>query len=324
MAVKTLFTKDDFTTILSKYRLGDFIRFEPLVAGTVQTNFLLQTTQGTFVFRYYENRSKKSVQFESSLMKYLHQKRYPCPAQFKNKDGVYVGGYKRKPFVIFEFVAGEHIPNPNHEQKQQLIQKVAQLHHLTQGFQPRNIDKRLNYTVENCRNLAHKQAKSVGTIDAQAKLKWFENELITLSLPAALPRGVCHCDFHSSNVLFKNGEFKALIDFDDANYTYLSYDLAALLNPFVRSFKWDTWFNFGKDEDIFDFGEAQETVAEYIKHRVLSSVEKEHLFDVFKLSIMFDCVWYYDRGDAEDFFEKRKIDALNSLGRKPFYNLVFF
>jgi hypothetical protein len=42
-----------------------------------------------------------------------------------------------------------------------------------------------------------------------------------------------------------------------------------------------------------------------------------------KLSILFDCVWYFARGDAEDFFERRKIEFLNALGRSEFYKRLF-
>jgi len=55
----------------------------------------------------------------------------------------------------------------------------------------------------------------------------------------------------------------------------------------------------------------------------LDNNEKKYLFDVFKLSILFDCIWFFERGDVEDFFEKRKIDYLNSLGRENFYNEIF-
>src|SRR6266568_4344904 len=127
MAVKTEFTKDDFIKILSEYEIGKYRDFQPTIEGTVQTNFFLQTTAGKFVFRYYENRSLGSVLFEANLIKYLNDKNYPCPLVFKNKQGEYVGMYSQKPFIIFEFVDGEHVENPNDDQKRQLIKRVAQL-----------------------------------------------------------------------------------------------------------------------------------------------------------------------------------------------------
>jgi homoserine kinase type II len=204
MAVRTNFSKNDFADVLSNYDLGEFKNSKPFTTGTVQTNFLLQTTKAKFVFRYYENRSKNSVLFESNLIKYLKDKNYPCPAPFKNKHGKLVGVYKGKPFIIFEFAEGKHIENANENQKKQLIQKVAELHNLTKNYRPANKKHRWNYNVELCRELARKQAKKFNTTNSKEKLKWFERELLKINLPKSLPKGICHCDFHFSNVLFKN------------------------------------------------------------------------------------------------------------------------
>ena len=64
---------------------------------------------------------------------------------------------------------------------------------------------------------------------ARAKLPWMERELERLDLPPSLPKGVCHCDFHWSNILFQGDEFVALLDFDDANWTYRTFDLVILI-----------------------------------------------------------------------------------------------
>lgn len=142
-------------------------------------------------------------------------------------------------------------------------------------------------------------------------------------LPPALPKGICHCDFHFSNVLFKDGQFAALIDFDNAHYTYLTYDLITLIEPFIAEFRWDTWQQFAPGQAILDFHQPRTVTAEYIQHRALSALEKQHLFDVYKLSILFDSIWYFERGDVNDFYEKRKLDAINAIGRKGFYQAIF-
>ena len=74
---------------------------------------------------------------------------------------------------------------------------------------------------------------------------------------------------------------------------------------------------------MFDFKEAKKIVLVYMKHRPLNNSEKRHLFDIFKLSVMLDCIWRFKRGNANDFYEKREIEHLNSLGRKEFYNKLF-
>ncbi|GCE31766.1 hypothetical protein KDA_72500 [Dictyobacter alpinus] len=323
MTVKTEFSPHELIEILANYQLGALEDFKPISSGTVQTNFLLQTTHGTFVFRYYENRSMGSVLFESELMCYLQDKKYPCPALLKNKSGEAVGIYNEKPYSIFEFAEGQHLENPDEFQQKQLIREVAHLQIITRDYKPRHTDDRLNYDVDHCRALAQVTATRIGTLNAQAKLAWFEYELAQLQLPASLPKGICHGDFHFSNILFKDGKFNALIDFDDANYTFLAYDLVNLMNPFITTFEWHSWFNFKPDAHILDFSAARKTVVEYNRYRPLDENEKKYLFDVYKLSILFDCIWYFERGDVKDFYEKRKIAALNLAGRDAFYTEIF-
>lgn len=323
MAAKTEFNKNELISILLKYNLGKLILVEPIKSGTVQTNILIKTSKGKFVFRYYENRVKNSVLFEVNLIKYLSDKKYPCPSPIKNRNGKFIGVVNKKPFVIFEFVEGKHIESPSKIQKEQLIKKVAELQNLTKNYKPYYRKYRWNYSVELCKSLAKKESIKINTKNTKDKLKWLNSELLKLKLPKSLPKGICHCDFHFSNVLFKKGNFNALIDFDDANYTFLSWDLICLIEPFKSSFDWDTWNNFKHNDYVFDFTQVKETVFKYMKYRNLNNNEKRHLFDIYKLSILMDCIWFFKRGDVNDFFEKRKIDYLNKLGRDEFYAKIF-
>src|ERR1051326_6031393 len=127
MAVKTVFSKQQLLEILSLYTLGAYRDSRPISQGTVQTNYFLQSTQGSFVFRYYENRSRRSVLFETNLMHYLKHKNYPCPAPLRNRQGSFVGMYHEKPYVIFECIEGKQIESPHADQKRQIIRKAAEL-----------------------------------------------------------------------------------------------------------------------------------------------------------------------------------------------------
>src|SRR5262249_8678098 len=169
MAAKTEFSKDELVAILSNYNLGEYKDAQSLAIGTVQTNFLLQTTKGKFVFRYYENRSKDSVLFESDLIKYLRGKNYPCPMPISNNRGRSVGLYNQKSYIIFEFMEGQHVENPTKEQNRQLIQRVAELHNLTRNYRPVKKNSRWNYSVELCRALAQKESKKINTINSGEK-----------------------------------------------------------------------------------------------------------------------------------------------------------
>ncbi|SEN96405.1 homoserine kinase [Paenibacillus sp. OV219] len=314
MALKTKFSDEELIHILSHYELGEFIHSEPCAGGTVQTNIVLYTTKGRYVFRYYENRKEGSVLFEVSLLSYLKDQQYPCPAPICKKDGGYIGVHQLKSFVLFEFMDGQHISNPTMNQRKQLIQKAAELHNLTQHYVPVNREDRLNYSMDLCRDLAHQASHRINTTEATEKFSWLEKELLQLQLPQSLPSGICHADFHFSNVLYLNDEFHALLDFDDANHTYLLYDLVGLIES-------SAWRH--DHDNILDFAKARQVLSEYSKYRALHSLEEMHLFDVYKLSILMDCVWYFDRGHVQDFYEKRKIDFINAIGREQFNHQLF-
>lgn len=313
MAVKTTFTDDEFADILLRYDLGTTIHSEGISQGTVQTNYSIQTTQGKFVFRCYENRAKESVLFESELLAYLKAYHYPCPTQIKNKHGEYVSTYRHKPYAIFEFIEGKPVEQPQTHHWQQLIQKAAELQNVTQGFGSQYTPHRWNYDTDLCQTLAQAEVRKNNTENGRAKLAWLLNELAALDLPPSLPKGICHCDFHFSNVLFQEGEFVALLDFDDANYTYLSFDLVGLIE----------YWAWPHTEPMLSLSKARSVAQEYMKYRPLSLIEQQHLYDVFKLGILFDCVWFFNRGSAADFYEKRKIDALTNLGRQNFFTELF-
>jgi Ser/Thr protein kinase RdoA (MazF antagonist) len=313
MAVKTQLTQHDFDYILSQYNLGTCTQFEPISQGTVQTNYLIITTQGKSVFRYYENRARESVLFESELLTYLTAMHYPCPAPIPNRHGIRVGTYQRKPFVIFEFLEGHHIQQPTGDHLQQLIQKVAELGILTRDYRPQYWFYRQNYDIEHCRKLAMGKADKLGTQDAHEKFTWLDFQLSSLHLPETLPKGVCHCDFHFSNILFHDDQFVGLIDFDDANFTYVVFDLINLI---------DYWA-WPPQSDFLDLAAARRITQAYRAHRSLEAIEQHHLFDVHKLGILFDSIWFFTRGSADDFYEMRKIEYLDTLGRQRYADALF-
>ena len=312
MAVKTQISNFDFIRILLDYNLGAFKAAEPISQGTVQTNYVLSMSRGKYIFRYYENRSHESVSFESHLLDYLKYHNFPCAGQIPDKAGNRVGVYQGKPFSLFEFLDGEPIESPDVQHQAQMIKAAANLQRLTNGCQPPYAEYRWNYDTELCSELAQVEAQKLGTEDAFEKFAWVEDQLSALELPGDCPKGVCHCDFHFSNVLFKDDRMVGLIDFDDANYTYLGFDLVGLIDYWAWSHQADG-LNFEKARWIAD---------SYEGWRPLSPIERRHLYDVHKLSILFDAVWYFGRGSATDFFEKGKIAFLDGLGRERYEGVL--
>ncbi|MFH1455819.1 MAG: homoserine kinase [archaeon] len=309
MAVKTTFSKEDFNKILSEYDLGEYKKFKPFKLGAVQTNLLLETTRGKFVFRYYENRPEKYALFESNILQYLKKHSYPCPAPIRNKHGRFLGKYKNKPFALFELMEGVHRKKGD---AKLIAQTIGKLHKISIGYKPEYYKVRDTYDPNSCwKNAKLNSRKIKSKSESENRLRWLKIELQKLKLPNNLPKGLCHCDTHPSNFLYKNNKLTAVLDFDDASYVYLLYDISNMIYFWAWPHKKKLIFN-----------KAKELLVEYNKHRKLTQIEKEHLYDILKMVVFMSIGWFiHDNDDYES--EKKKIESLNLIGREEFYNKLF-
>lgn len=312
MAVKTHLSAEDFDQILQQYALGTLDSTQSMKSGTVQSNFLIQTTAGRFVLKVYESRAIKSVRFEANLVAYLCNHHFPCAGILRNWHGQFVGICQEKPYMLFEFIKGQHHDHLSHKQRQQVIEVAAQLQTITSRYRPALKAYRWNYDAQLCLALAHAEAEKIGTTNAFAKHDWFKQAIKDLNLPGQHPKAICHADYDPSNLLFNGDTLLALIDFDDANYTYSTFDLVHLID----SWAWPFQGQFSADT-------ARDIIYQYDLHRSLSPIEKQHLFDVHKLQIFIDGIWFFARGEASNFYERQKIAFLNGLGREGYYHLLF-
>ncbi len=322
MASKTIFTIYDIKNMLSLYEIGEVVDFMPISNGTVQTNYIVTTTHGKYVLKYYESRNFKQVQFEISLLKILMHKNFPCvPVISSYTENLCT--YNEKPYVIFDFIDAEHVEYPNKKQLHSLINLIADLLKITQSLKLDYSEERLTYSKTSLTRLVREFANRINTENAYKKMEWYVCQINALELPQSLPMGICHCDYHFTNLFYSGDDIKALIDFDDANYTYLFFDIISIIDFFKPGFNHETWNIYDKNDDIFDFTEAKEYIDVFEKKFPIPINDKIYFYDILKLTILIDCLWYFERGSYKDFFEKRKIEALNQMGRRQFYNQLF-
>jgi len=308
--MRTTLSADDFAEILSHYDLGEHQGFEKFATGAGQTTVLLFTTSGKYVLRYYENRTEKHVRFEVNLINHLWKHGYPVPAIIKNSANDFYDTYQDKPYIMIEYVEGEHPHNPNdcfdEAQASQVVEVVARLHTLTQNYHPAYLKDREEFDAVYC---SREYKKRTRTKDKEARETWLARELGELEFPADLPRGICHADLNHGNFLFRNGKIAAVFDFDMSFYTFVIYDLASLLY----------WWAL-PPKGGFNAERASFIVRQYSQDRVLSESEKKHIYDALKLIILLGISWS-EEGDFEQ--SEKSIGHLTALGRDRFYNALF-
>jgi Ser/Thr protein kinase RdoA (MazF antagonist) len=98
-----------------------------------------------------------------------------------------------------------------------------------------------------------------------------------------LPRGIVHHDAHHANVLFRDDNLVALIDFDDACDGFLLADLSAMVA---------NWAVTSAGQEALDPDWAAVVVREYERHRPLTDVERDLLPDFVVAFMLADAAAY--------------------------------
>ena len=136
--------------------------------------------------------------------------------------------------------------------------------------------------------------------------------------PLGLPRGLIHADVFWDNVIYLNGEFQALIDFEDAcNYFYV-YDLASAL------------FGTCVDAGKLDLEKATQIIKGYEQIRVLEEDERRalQLFSVYSGVVI--SYWRYMKYNLNNPTEENKnlhkrtaeiADGIRAIPAKMFHQV---
>lgn len=310
-------------SVLSGYDIGFVKAVSKPSTGNAQTVRIFGTDRGKFVFKLYNQRRPDQVGFEIDCLDHLNSRHFPCPKPCKDKHGKVLNSFEGIPFVVYHHIEGETLGFFSQSNMLQLAGHVARLHLVGDGFNPKSASARWNYSLRFCQEHAKQVAFKSNVAGIVKKLDWYLEECSKTHLPDDLPKGLCHCDFDTSNVLWRNGDLVCLIDYDVACISNFILDIALLGNPFIQEFEWDTWENFPENSQPITLSQMKDVIGSYSKHRILADSEKLHLFDAVRLSILIDCLWFFDRGVEGSFFEKSKLSYLEKFGRQRFYDELF-
>lgn len=212
---------------LLAYDLGTLRQARLFTTGTLQTNLLLTTDRGRYAFRVYGNRSLAYVQFELELLRDLSKAGYPTPAPIPTAAGALTGSFNNRTSAMFTFLEGEH--DAGEHGLGQVAAIIGRLHRETAGWELPSGTARDTYDRASCLRTAEHNLHQQNLPDEAARLTWLRDQLDDVRLPAALPRGICHCDPNPTNFLYTDGRLSAVLDFDMAAGAPLIYDVGCLL-----------------------------------------------------------------------------------------------
>ncbi|MBI4512360.1 MAG: homoserine kinase [Deltaproteobacteria bacterium] len=231
MGLFTRLTDDEMSAVAESFCLGDVRSFSGIAAGTVNSNYRLETSQGVFFIRVNEGKSEEDVLYETELVEYLVERGVPTPRALPTRDGRRFLDLGFGLTTAFPWREGGHVATrdlavPDVYRIGRLLGKI---HQASASF-PRRRESLYGFLqiVDRWRGFA-------GSEDPELRdaISWVADEIDWLNDRAAhratLPRGVIHGDLFPDNVLFHEQGAITLLDFEQASDGTFIYDLAVCL-----------------------------------------------------------------------------------------------
>jgi homoserine kinase type II len=243
MAVYTDVSESELESFLREYPAGTLLSYKGIAEGSENSNFLLHTSEGSFILTLYEKRVDTSdLPFFLGLMHHLAGKGISCPLPVERHDGKLYGTLAGRPAALITFLEGMWMRRPMVAHCREVGRALAQLHLAGADF---DLSRPNALAIDGWRRLwaaSHDRADEVEPglareIDVDFAL--FDREW-----PRSLPSGVIHADLFPDNVFFLGDRLSGLIDFYFACNDFYAYDVATCLNAWC--FEKDFSFNLTK------------------------------------------------------------------------------
>ncbi len=265
MAVYTEVADEELEAFVADYDIGGVTACKGIAEGVENSNYLLQTTNGSYILTLYERRvSEADLPFFLGLMEHLAAKGIPCPTPVHGRDGKALRRLANRPAAIITFLQGMWPRRVQPHHCGLLGAAMAGMHLAGVDFELRR---------ENALSVAGWRPLFAACADRADEVRnglarEIEAELAHLEAhwPSGLPEGVIHADLFPDNVFFLGEALSGLIDYYFACNDFFAYDLAICLNAWC--FETDGSFNITK---------ARQMLSAYRKIRPFSDSELEAL-----------------------------------------------
>jgi homoserine kinase type II len=239
---RTLST-DDVAIILAGFGLdrASLRGHSAIAAGTINTNLDVDTARGRFFLRINEGKARQDVEREATIITHVAARGVPTPAPLLARDGAPFFDWNGSYVSLFPWVDGRTLARaeigPPHARAAGVA--LAHLHLAGANFPDYRAGR---YEAEEIRRRLVRVQALAGAdpvlADATAVLGP-ELDRLEGERTAGLPVGLIHGDLFIDNILYTDrAEVAALLDFEQASWGRLAYDLAVSVLA----------FGFGRDD----------------------------------------------------------------------------
>ena len=267
MGTFTALGQAELAEVADAFNLGALRSFKTIAAGTINSNFELETDRGVFFARVNEGKSEEDVAWEAQLVTALAAAGVTTPPPLVARNGLAYAPLVGKWVSVFPWRGGRHLA------ADEVTPELAQVFgaglailHLAGLEQPASWRRTSIY------DHAHlvgrfERIEQVG--DPALPVDILREELQLAANVASIRRGathgIIHGDLFRDNVLWEGERISAILDFEQASGGSFAYDLAVCINDWC-------WTNNAPRLDL-----ATALIKGYERLRPLAPADREAL-----------------------------------------------
>ncbi|NND78994.1 MAG: homoserine kinase [Maribacter sp.] len=257
MAVYTKLSISELTGILQEYGLANISEINAMEGGHSNTNYSIKVNDEKYVLTLLEEMDLKQAEQFSQLLEWLNNHSFYTSKICLTTDGKTITHYKGKAIILKKWLLGAVVEDLSTNMLEAIGCRLAQLHTIPV---PNSISNTHPYDFD--------EFPALFEIGLDLKYEgWLKRQYTKLksTIPTQLPKGLIHGDLFIDNVLFLNGQLSAFIDFEDARYYYLIFDIGMSIVGLCRE---------GKDLNL---NKMKSLIQGYESIRGLTELEKNNL-----------------------------------------------
>jgi homoserine kinase type II len=230
MALYVTFEADELAPLCRRFALGTLRAFEGIPAGSINTNYRVETDRGRFFLRHTGVRSPEDLTFEAGLLEHLQESAFPAPHILRTVDGAAFVPAKNGFLSAFTYVVGEELGRREVTAThiESLGAELGKLHRVTNAFSgDRQNPYRPEVVASWLDGLAQRAEPDLVEVARELRERLEES---VASSSALVPRGILHADLFMDNVKWVGERVSAFFDFEMACRDPYTLDVAITLN----------------------------------------------------------------------------------------------
>ena len=225
MAVYTHIASEDMAQLVQSFGAGVLISAKGIAEGVENSNYLVETDKGRFIFTVYEKRvNSNDLPFFFDMIRHLVASGCPVPRALETSGGESMIQWQGKHTAMMEFLPGLSVSHPTPDQANAVGYALGHMHGALASF-TRTRPNELG--LQGWFDLAERCGDGLNQISPGLKTRVFDEcAYLRRHWPHGLPTSVIHADLFPDNVLMVGDTVGGLIDFYFACTEIRAWDLA--------------------------------------------------------------------------------------------------